>query len=69
METREQTRLLSFLREELSIPTRYLELALRQCQTSVGSLPIVLWQYGFIDTRQLEQVMDWLDMPSEVEFS
>jgi hypothetical protein len=69
METKEQTRLLGFLKEELSIPTRYLELALRQCQSSVGSLPIVLWQYGFIDLGQLEQVLDWLDLPQEVEFS
>lgn len=69
METREQNRLLDFLKEELSIPSRYLELALRQCQASVGSLPIVLWQYGFIDLAELERVFDWSEMSQEIEFS
>ena len=63
MENKEQLRLIRFLKEEFSLPARCVEVALRQCQASVGSLPIVLWQYGFIDLMQLERVFDWLETP------
>jgi len=61
MEHKEQTRLIRYLKEELALPAHCVEVALRQCQASVGSLPIVLWQYGFIDRMQLERVLDWIE--------
>ncbi|CCQ69746.1 hypothetical protein CWATWH0402_183 [Crocosphaera watsonii WH 0402] len=27
----------------------------------MGSLPMVLWQYGLIDLQQLDEVLDWID--------
>jgi hypothetical protein len=61
METNTQRQLIDFLSKEMSIPTSSLEMALRRCNTSVGILPMVLWQYGLIDLEQLGKVLDWLD--------
>jgi hypothetical protein len=60
---KEQKHLIRFLKEEFALSSHCVELGLRQCQASVGSLPIVLWQYGFIDRTQLERIFDWLEMP------
>lgn len=61
MEAHTQTQLINFLAEEMAIPTSSLEMALRRCNSSAALLPIVLWQYGLIDLRQLDRVLDWLD--------
>jgi hypothetical protein len=55
MEYQEQKHLIRFLKEEFALPNHCVELGLRQCQASVGSLPIVLWQ--------LARIFDWLEMP------
>jgi hypothetical protein len=47
--------------EKLAISPRSLDMAVRLCEASVGSLPMVLWQYGLIDLSQLNQVFDWLE--------
>lgn len=61
VETHQENQLVQFLQEKLAIPAHSLEMALRRCEVSAGSLPMVLWQYGLIDISQLEQVFDWLE--------
>ncbi|MEM8808663.1 MAG: DUF2949 domain-containing protein [Cyanobacteria bacterium P01_G01_bin.38] len=54
-------KLVSFLKEELSISPASIETALRHCEQDPGPLPMVLWQYGFVSLKQLEQIYDWLE--------
>jgi Protein of unknown function (DUF2949) len=61
MEANQQKQLLAFLRENLAIPRPSLEMAVRLCEISAGSLPMVLWQYGLIDLSQLNQLFDWME--------
>jgi hypothetical protein len=61
MEANQQKQLLAFLLEKLAIPAYSLEMAVRLCEASTGSLPMVLWQYGLIDLSQLNQVFDWME--------
>ncbi|GBF84750.1 DUF2949 domain-containing protein [Aphanothece sacrum] len=56
MNAQSQPQLIEFLRNQLAIPTDSLKMAVRYTESSVGSLPMVLWQYGFIDINQLEEV-------------
>lgn len=66
-----QTQLLEFLGQKLAIPADALKMAVRFTESSMGSLPMVLWQYGLIDLHQLEQVFDWIEKREiqEVELS
>jgi len=61
MEAHQQKQLRTFLLEKLAISPRSLDMAVRLCEASVGSLPMVLWQYGLIDLSQLNQVFDWME--------
>ena len=56
-----QTPLLEYLRHKLAIPTDALKMAVKFSEASMGSLPMVLWQYGLIDLQQLDEVLDWID--------
>ncbi|MDJ0581012.1 DUF2949 domain-containing protein [Crocosphaera sp.] len=56
-----QTPLLEYLRHKLAIPADALKMAVKFTETSMGSLPMVLWQYGLIDIHQLDEVLDWID--------
>ncbi|MEL4897301.1 DUF2949 domain-containing protein [Crocosphaera sp. Alani8] len=56
-----QTPLLQYLRHTLAIPTDALKMAVKFTEASMGSLPMVLWQYGLIDLYELNQVLDWID--------
>ncbi|CCQ58872.1 MULTISPECIES: DUF2949 domain-containing protein [Crocosphaera] len=56
-----QTPLLEYLRHKLAIPTDALKMAVKFTEASMGSLPMVLWQYGLIDLQQLDEVLDWID--------
>lgn len=56
-----QTPLLEDLRHKLAIPTDALKMAVKFTEASMGSLPMVLWQYGLIDLQQLDEVLDWMD--------
>ncbi|MDJ0598286.1 MAG: DUF2949 domain-containing protein [Crocosphaera sp.] len=66
-----QSPLLEYLRHKLAIPTDALKMAVKFTEASMGSLPMVLWQYGLIDINQLDQVLDWIDNReiNEVELS
>ena len=55
------TRLIRFLQEELAIPTASITLALRHGEQTPSLLPMVLWQYGLVTLKQLEQIFDWLE--------
>jgi hypothetical protein len=61
MEAQREQLLLQFLHREMDIPCQSLERAVRQRDAAAGSLPIILWQYGFIDINQLQKVFDWLE--------
>lgn len=61
MEAHKEQRLLQFLHYEMDIPSQSLDMAVRQCNAAVGSLPMILWQYGLININQLQQVFDWLE--------
>jgi hypothetical protein len=61
MATTTQNRLLRFLKEDLLLPSDYIDLALRHCDKSSGSLPIILWNYGLITIEQLSSIYDWLE--------
>ncbi len=65
MEANQDKQLIKFLREKMGIPNRSIEMAVRLCEASVGSLPMILWQYGLIDLSQLDQVFDWLENLSQ----
>lgn len=64
-----QSQLIEFLRTKLSIPTDSLKMAIRFTESSLGSLPMVLWQYGLIDLNELDQVFDWLDNREQYEIN
>ncbi|MEA5533452.1 DUF2949 domain-containing protein [Crocosphaera sp. XPORK-15E] len=62
-----QSQLIEFLRNKLAIPTESLKMAVRFTESSVGSLPMILWQYGLIDLNQLDQVFDWIEKTEQRE--
>ncbi|TVQ44029.1 MAG: DUF2949 domain-containing protein [Gloeocapsa sp. DLM2.Bin57] len=49
--------LLKFINQELDIPAGSLAMAIRQSETSLGSLPMILWQYGLINLKQLDLIL------------
>lgn len=49
--------LLNFINQELDIPAGSLDMAIRQSEVSVGSLPMILWQYGLINLKQLDLIL------------
>lgn len=53
--------LIRFLQEDLAISDASIDVALRHSQQDPGPLPMILWQYGFINLEQLERIYDWLD--------
>jgi hypothetical protein len=60
MNTSRLNRLISFLQEELSIPSESIQIAIRQEETP-NLFPMVLWQYGLVSLEQLDRIFDWLE--------
>ena len=54
-------RLIHYLRNELSIPSDSIALALRVPAPNSSQLPIILWQYGLVTLEQLDKIFDWLE--------
>lgn len=54
-------KLIRFLQDELSISSSSISLAMRQCESDPGPLPMVLWQYGLVTLEQLDRIFDWLE--------
>lgn len=55
-------RLIDFLLWELDVPTDAIFLAQKSQNIEANTLPIVLWQYGFLNIRQLDRVFEWLEV-------
>ena len=55
-------RLIKFLRSKLNVSVEAISLARKTQDLEPNTLPIVLWQYGFLNTQQLDQVFDWLEI-------
>jgi hypothetical protein len=41
-------KLIDFLKDNLQLPTDYINLALKQAKKTPNFLPIILWQYGLV---------------------
>ncbi|HHP7231521.1 MAG TPA: DUF2949 domain-containing protein [Xenococcaceae cyanobacterium] len=54
--------LINFLRSELGISAEAISLAQKTNNLEPHTLPIILWQYGLLDTKQLNLVLDWLEI-------
>lgn len=50
--------IINFLCQDLNLPQESVQLALKQTQSSRGTLPIVLWQYGLVTLSQLDRVFE-----------
>jgi len=59
-----QAQLIKFLKWELSISDSAIATALRHQEEDSNQLPMVLWQYGLVTLKQLDQIFDWLQMAS-----
>ena len=51
--------LLHFLQRRLGLSPNALELGHRQAELEQAPLPIVLWSFGLLSLKQLEEVFDW----------
>ncbi|NEO28886.1 MAG: DUF2949 domain-containing protein [Symploca sp. SIO3C6] len=56
-----QAKLIDFLQQELSLSADSIALALRQGELTPYLLPMILWQYGLVNLKQLDQIFDWLE--------
>jgi len=54
--------LINFLRTDLDISLDAISLAKKNHDIEPNTLPIILWQYGFLDKWQLDRVFDWLEI-------
>jgi len=55
-------KLINFLESDLDISIDAISLAKRNRDMEPNILPIVLWQYGFLNIRQLDRVFEWLEI-------
>ncbi len=55
-------KLIHFLRSELEISADAISLAQKTETLETNTLPIILWQYGLLDKKQLDLVFDWLEI-------
>lgn len=55
------SKFLRFLQEELAISTDSIAIAQRHREQDPGFLPMILWQYGLVTLKQLDQIYDWLE--------
>ena len=55
------TRFLRFLQDELAISKDSIAMAQRHLEQDPGPLPMILWQYGLVTLKQLDQIYDWLE--------
>lgn len=55
-------KLINFLQSDLDISIDAISLAKKTQNVEPNTLPIVLWQYGFLNTSELELVFEWLEV-------
>jgi Protein of unknown function (DUF2949) len=53
--------LIHFLRDELSLPSASISLALQHSKHTPSLMPMVLWQYGLVSLSELNDIFDWLE--------
>ena len=58
------SQLIHFFQQELALSAEEIKLAVRHPNVAPSQLPMILWQYGLISIRQLEQIFDWLETAS-----
>jgi hypothetical protein len=51
--------LVRYLRHQLGLSERAVELGLKQAAQEQAPLGVVLWRYGLINLEQLDQVFAW----------
>lgn len=56
-----QTKLVSFLQDELAIPAASIALAVRHSEQYPNLIPMILWQYGLVSLNQLDRIFDWME--------
>ena len=54
--------LIDFLNSELGISPEAISLAKKAEAPQPHTLPIILWQYGLINIKQLDIVLNWLEV-------
>ena len=54
--------LIIFLHSEFKISAEAISLARKIQNLETNTLPIVLWQYSLLNTKQLDRVLDWLEI-------
>ena len=52
---------LRFLNEDLALSKDSIAIAQRSVEQTQGPLPMLLWQHGLINLKELEQIYDWLE--------
>ena len=50
-----------FLQQEIAISSEDLSVVLNNQRQPNDPIPMLLWQYGFISSNQLQLIWDWLD--------
>lgn len=53
-----QAGLIQYLQDEFLVPVDAISLAIRQEPNFSSQLPIILWQFGFISLKQLNQAFE-----------
>ncbi|MDA0265386.1 MAG: DUF2949 domain-containing protein [Cyanobacteria bacterium] len=61
MTTAQLPDLIEFLRRDLAVPEEAIALGVQRAGEASNLLPMVLWQYGLVNTTELEQIFDWLE--------
>ncbi|MGD1908115.1 MAG: DUF2949 domain-containing protein [Leptolyngbyaceae cyanobacterium] len=61
MTTAQLPDLIEFLRRDLAVPEEAISLGMQRAAEAPSLLPMVLWQYGLVNTTELEQIFDWLE--------
>ena len=55
-------KLIDFLQSDLEISIEAISLVKRNKYLEPHTLPMILWQYGLLDKKQLDHVFDWLEI-------
>ncbi len=50
-----------FLQQEIAISSKDLSVVFNNQRQPNDPIPMLLWQYGFISSNQLQLIWDWLD--------
>ncbi len=60
-QSKSSEKLIAFLTDKLGISDNALKLGQRQSELEQSPLPIVLWSFGLLTLKQLEDVLNWQD--------